>query len=154
MSGNKVGSFSAGSVRPWLNGKARRGAMLLETTVAMAILLVAMLAVAQTVATVARQRRIAEQRALATQEAANLMERIYSLPWDEATEERISELPLSETCRQRLPAASLGVVLESVGDQVPGKQIRIEISWPDRAGNRGTPVQLTAWKYAEQEANP
>jgi len=128
--------------------------MLLETTVAMVILLVAMIAVAQTVATVAMQRRIAEQRALATQEAANLMERIYSLPWGEATEEKISELQLSETCRQRLPDARLGVVVESTDDPVPGREIRIEIDWRDRAGKRGAPIRLTAWKYAKEEANP
>jgi hypothetical protein len=154
MNGNQAAMLSAVAAGSRPNGKARRGAMLLETTVAMVILLVAMLAVAQTVATVAVQRRVAEQRALATQEAANLMERVYSLPWDEATEDKISEMQLSETCRQRLPDARLGVVVESAGERVPGREIRIEIDWQDRAGRRSAPVRLTAWKYAQQEANP
>ena len=61
----------------------------------------------------------------------------------------------SERDPAKLPWGDLGVeiVVESTGDQVPGREIRIEIDWRDRAGKRGTPVRLTAWKYAEEETN-
>lgn len=131
--------------------KVPRGSVLLETTVAIVILAAAIIAVAHTMAVLSVQRQSAERRALATQEAANLMERIYVLPVDEITAEKVAKLELSAPCRERLPEAKLGVAVEVVGEEDPqAKRIAIGIEWTGHGGVRSRPVHLTAWKYTKK----
>jgi len=130
----------------------RRGSILLETTVAIIILGAAMVAVAHTVAATAVQRQSAERQTLATQEAANLMERIYVLSVDEITAEKVSELRLSPSCHDRLPDAKLDITVESATQEPLSKKIGIQIEWTGHGGIRSQPVRLTAWKYAKKEA--
>lgn len=132
--------------------KTRRGSMLLETTVAIVILAAAIVAVAHTMAVLTVQRQSAERQSLATQEAANLMERIYVLPVDEITAEKVSELELSATCRERLPEATLDIAVESLSAGPPAKRISIEIEWTGHGQVRSKPVRVTAWKHAKKEA--
>lgn len=132
--------------------KARRGSMLLETTVAIIILAAAIVAVAHTVAVVSVQRQSAERQALATEEAANLMERIYAWPVDEITAEKVAKLKLSPICRERLPEATLEVAVESTSGDPPARRIAVEIEWTEHGGVRGRPVRLTAWKHLRKEA--
>ncbi len=132
--------------------RAPRGSILLETTVAIIILGAAMVAVAHTVATLAVQRQSAERQTLATQEAANLMERLFVLPADDITAERVSELQLSPSCHDRLPDAKLDITIEPAGLEPTSKKIGIQIEWTGHGGMRSPPVRLTAWKYAKEEA--
>jgi hypothetical protein len=132
--------------------KARRGSLLLETTVAIVILAVAIVAVAHTMAVLSVQRQSAERQTLAMQEAANLMERIYVLPVDEITTEKVATLKLPAACRQRLPGAKLGVAVESLDQDPPAKRISIEIEWTGHGGVRSRPIRVTAWKHAKKEA--
>ncbi len=132
--------------------KARRGSILLETTVAIIILAAAIVAVAHTMAVLAVQRQSAERHTVATQEAANLMERIYILPVDEITAEKMAELKLSASCRDRLPEATLDIAVETMGEEPPARRIAIEIEWTGHGGMRSQPVRLTAWKHAKKEA--
>ena len=131
---------------------ARRGSLLLETTVAIVILAAAIVAVAHTMAVLSVQRQSAERQSLATQEAANLMERIYVLPASEITPKKVAELKLSPTCRERLPEATLDIAVESLGAEPPAKRISIEIEWTGHGGVRCQPVRVTAWKHAKKEA--
>ncbi len=132
----------------------RPGFTLIETIVALVVLAAAMLAVVQTVAVVSRQRQLTERRALAVQEVANVMERVYGLPWSELTQERAAEDTLSPACRQRLPAATLQVTVQAVGDPQNEKRILVEIDWQGADGGRSRPVRLTAWRFRSQEARP
>ena len=131
-----------------LKRRLQRGAMLAEVGVALVVLSVAMILVAQMVAAVGTQHRMAEQNALAQQEAANLMERLFVMPWTELTQETASQLSLSARCRQQLPDASLNLKVVPGNGPPVGRQLTIEIAWRGRDGGHVRPVRLTAWRYA------
>ena len=93
------------------------------------------------------QRRAAEQRQRAIQEASNAMERLTALPFDDVTTERARALTISPTALQRLPDAELAA---NVDESQPGpgrsaKRIAIRLRWRDRAGEWEAPVRLTTW---------
>ncbi len=86
--------------------RTRRGSLLVETSVAMVILTVALVAIAQTLGMVAQQRRESERRLWAMQAAANLMEHIAVQPFDQITAESVAELKLPEELQTALPGGS------------------------------------------------
>ena len=126
----------------------QRGAILVEVGVALVVLSVAMILVAQMLAALGTQRRVAEQNALAQQEAANLMERLFATPWAELTQQAASQLNLSERCGPRLPGASLTAKVVPSDGPPAGKQLTIEIAWRGSQGAPARSVRLAAWRYA------
>ena len=126
----------------------QRGAILVEVGVALVVLSVAMILVAQLLAALGTQHRRAEQNALARQEAANLMERLFATPWAELSPQAAAQLTLSEQCGLRLPDARLTARVVSSDGPPDGKQLTIEIAWTVRQGEHPRGVRLTAWRYA------
>lgn len=151
----------------------RRGTTMVELLVA-GVLLVALTAVCvQMLAVLAGHRRAVEQEQTAIREAANLMERLAAVPWDELTPEGVRDVRLSEEARRALPGGELEISVTSskfgeplagervAGDrvagverseppvaQVPGaKRILVSIRWQDRTGRFVRPVRLAAWRY-------
>ena len=133
---------------------SRKGFTMIEVIAAIAVLAAAMVAVAQTVAVVARQRQRTERQTLAVQEAANLMERIYALPWNEVTQDQAVAARLSPAGRSRLPAAAVKVTVQASGDPPTEKRISVDIDWQEADGGRSRPVRLTAWRFADREDRP
>lgn len=128
--------------------RLQRGAMLAEMGVALVVVSVAIILVAQMLAALGTQRRVAEQNALAQQEAANLMERLFATPWAELTQTTASQLTLSERCGPRLPDASLTAKVVPSDGPPAGKQLTIEIAWRGSQVEQVRCVRLAAWRYA------
>jgi hypothetical protein len=124
--------------------------MLAEVGVSLIVLAVAMIVVAQMLAAVATQRRVADQHALAQQEAANLMERLFAVPWAGLAQDTASRLSLSEQCQQRLPGVSLRITVAPSEGPPAGMKVAVEIGWRGRHGENAGPVRLTAWRYAAE----
>jgi Tfp pilus assembly protein PilE len=118
-----------------------------ECLVALVLLGAAAALMAQLVSAVGVQRRVADQHALALQETANLVERLFALPYAELTTQRAAELQLSEAARQQLPDARLQITIHSTAGQPAAKEIRISLQWLDRSGRHGAPAELTAWRH-------
>ncbi len=105
----------------------------------------------------AAQRRAIQDQQTALQEAANLMERLSALPWDELGDEAAAKARLSDAARQALPDAKLEVRLtqppdkpaEAPSDEPAAKRITIVIQTEDNRGNRRRPVRLVSWRYRE-----
>ncbi|HEX4145536.1 MAG TPA: prepilin-type N-terminal cleavage/methylation domain-containing protein [Pirellulales bacterium] len=129
------------------HGPSRRGVTLIEVSVS--ILLVASLGSLLVGALVsrARQERAIDRRELAVAEAANLMEQLTSLAWNDLTQKRLAPLKLSENLRQSIPAAALEVAVETPPDKPEGKRISIKIDCPGPSGQATRPVRLTSWVY-------
>ena len=126
----------------------RSGTTSIELTASMIILAAVLLAIAQTAAMRAQQRRVAERHLLATNEAANLMERIIARSWDDVTSDHVAALMLSAEARGTLPDAGLKIDVDTVQElEGAAKRVRVEIDWQNSAGQRETAVGLTAWKY-------
>lgn len=125
---------------------ARRGFMMAELIVAMAIMMAAMVGIAQLMYQVTRQYRHATQRNVVVQEAANVMEDLMSRQRDEISAAEPPRIKLSPACRQAAPDARLNIEIVSVDDG-DAYRLAVRIEWPVDDPRRQRPVQLVAWRY-------
>jgi hypothetical protein len=98
----------------------------------------------------AAQRRATQQRLVAMQEAANIMEWLSTQSWGHLTPEAAGDVRLSPESRQALPQAKLEVEIGAPAGKPAAKRLRVSIRWQDRAGQFLQPVQLTAWRYQDR----
>jgi hypothetical protein len=127
--------------------RGRRGSIFLEVCMALFMLGAALGVIAQLLVIAAQQKRGYERRSLATQEAANLLERVIARPWDALAAGPVDQLDLPASAKTQLPEAQVRAeVIEEEGKPTQ-KQIQIQVDWVNRAGQRERPVQLVAWKH-------
>ncbi len=126
----------------------RRGFSLIEIAVAAALLAVLIGVSAQMVVATNAQRPALEKRAIALQQAANIIERVTAWPWQDITAERLASVKLAPSVTELLPGAALKLSVEPAVDAPPGKHVRVEISWTNAAGGTDSPVRLNYWAYA------
>jgi Tfp pilus assembly protein PilV len=131
----------------------RKATTLLECTVALLVLSVAMMGVAQLVVTASHQRRQSVARKLALQEIANQAERVAAMSWDEAAPDKLTRWEPSADLLAPLPDASCRVIVEDEAGPPAARRIRLEVVWSDPAGHEQQPVGVTLWKY-QTEARP
>jgi hypothetical protein len=131
--------------------RTRRGTTLLECVIALGVLAAALTLGAQVLAWSAAQRRLGDQRHVALQEAANCLERVRQMPWEELTAERLATLDLSSEARQRLTSAELHVAPEEIAGQPSAKRVEVEIQWLTRHGETPLRVALVTWRYKTGE---
>ncbi len=129
----------------------RRGYGLIELTICAMLFVAAMGLMLGTASWVAAERRGAERRQVATQEAANLMERLAARPFDELTPESAKRLALSDHAKASLRDGSIDVVIAAIAGDVPARRITIEVRWRDRSGEPVAPVRLVAWVHRRGE---
>jgi Tfp pilus assembly protein PilV len=130
-----------------LNRNQRRGFSLIEATTALAILAGGFVLTAQILSIFARQRQAAEQLLIAQLEAANVLERIAVMPFEEVNSGSLGKLTLPKDAQAALVGGKVtATVEESSGDGPKHKRIHVEVAWPLGAGPMRT-VKLTAWKY-------
>ncbi len=134
---------TVGSAQP---GRCR-GYGLVELAIATLLLGVAMTIVAQTVGWLAAERRGAERRQRALQEAANLMERLGSRRWEELTPELARAQSLSPATKAVLRDGTLEVVIVPESADPPAKRVTIRIGWGDPSAGLVAPVTLVAWVH-------
>ncbi len=128
----------------------RRGSMLIEVTMATVILMMIMSVALKVIGFAAHERLAAERRERALFEAANVMEKMAALPFDEITPDRAGRMSLSDTSRQRLPGCELTVQVSTVASAAPAgpaKRIAVKIRWRDQSGQWESPVRLTSWTH-------
>lgn len=132
-----------------LKTQFRGGATLIEVTVALVVLAAAMLALAQMVTLVARQRRLTEARRMALQEVANQAERVAVMAWDEAAPDKLTAWEPSTDLLAGIPAAQCAIEVTDEPGPPTARRVRLEVRWTDAAGQPVTPAGLTLWKFAE-----
>jgi hypothetical protein len=125
----------------------RRGTSILEVVVSGVLLVALMTVCLEFLRAAAAQRRAAQQRQTAIQEAANVMERLSARPWEELSPQGVAGLELSQPARDLLPAVKLAVEVTSPPDQPGAKRIAVSVYWEDDAGEPVRPVCLIAWRY-------
>jgi len=127
-----------------------RGMSIVEVLVA-GVILAAMMALAlQVFAATAAQRRAARDRLIATQEAANAMERLAAMPWETLTEDGTAGVELSDSARRVLREAQLEIEITEVSgeaNQPAAKRVTVIVSWQDRGGRPRVQTRLVAWRY-------
>lgn len=113
------------------------------------MLMIAMTLTMKVLGWVAAERRTWDRRQWASQEVANLMERLTARPYESVTSSTVEKIGLSPQARQRLPDAELNV---EVGENGPAggqdsKRIEVRLRWHNRAGEWDAPVRLVSWVY-------
>ena len=130
----------------------RDGGLLVELMGAVVVMSAAFAIAVPVIGKTGALRRQAEQRQLALQEAANLMERVAALPWNDISQETLKKLELSATARRSLRSPQLGIELAKPVGPVPTKQVVIQVRWRDATGHPVRPVWLVAWFYQRRGA--
>ena len=129
-----------------------RGVTILELIVTLGLLGVMLATLAPTLTWVHAQRRAANQRELATQELANLLERFMSHPWEEIISENTSEIELVTEIAARLPNAELIATVTEDSNEPISKQVKLELDWTNPQGDRVRPIRLSAFVHQQTES--
>jgi hypothetical protein len=136
--------------------KIRRGMTVLEVTIALGLLAMGMALTAQVFTLCAGQHLAGQQLLVAQWEAANVLEHLAGLRYEEVTPEAVQSLEPSPQLQAALPAARLHVMVTNSGAAnagggtaeagPPHKRLQVEVTW---AAGEGPPrrVMLTAWKF-------
>jgi type II secretory pathway component PulJ len=125
----------------------RRGYTLLETTVALGILAAGFVMTAQALAVGGKQRQAAAKLMVAQLEAANTLEQIAAMPFDDVTSATLAKMKLSEEAQATLIGGELFATVENSNNNgPPHKRVHVEVAWPMGEGPKRK-VELTAWKY-------
>lgn len=123
----------------------RRGVTLIETTVALG-LLIAVMSVTASLA-VRNQRLLADNRAyrLAVDELSNRLDLIVALPADEAA------TSIESLRDEKLPGPLAGATLEgAIESEDFGRRVSLKLTWPATVKRRPD-IALSAWSYVERE---
>lgn len=129
----------------------RRGVVMLEVVVGCGLLAVLLALAVQLLSVTALQRRHTERRAIALEQAANVVERVSAVPYAEITPERLAAIELSPEVRQILPGGTARLFVDDEAGDVPAKRVRVEIQWTGAGGRTEAPARLTYWFYPPAE---
>jgi Tfp pilus assembly protein PilV len=123
----------------------RRAFTMVEVTLSVFLLAVAMTTTVQILGWVATQRRAIERRQWAIQEVANLMEHLTAESWDRVTPDSARALTLSDEIRRKLPEPELKLDVDETEAGRGEKRLALQLRWRNRSGTWEAPVRLTAW---------
>lgn len=127
--------------------------MFIEVAVGLGVGMVVMVAVAQLLAVIGQQRANVASIRLATREASNAMERLLAASWNELQPDAPPEVVISEAAAERLDDPRLSVLITETESEVRVKKIEVRIDWLNRAGQRGKPFRLAAWRHDPAQAD-
>jgi len=125
----------------------RRGFTLWETLVALLVLSALTTLCLQFFAAASDQRRQLFTHLTATQEAANLLERIETLGWNDLTTTNAAKLQLSTQARQTLPVGRAEMLVDEPSGTPPTKRVAVAVRWRPQPSEPEREVRLVAWRY-------
>src|SRR5262249_21589961 len=131
--------------------RGRPGFTLLETLIALGILATATVLVAQLGALALAERTRADDRLLAVEAAANILEAARARPWADLTPDWAAAQRLSDDLTDRLPEALLTVRVEPESDRPGVKRLTVELGWKQRDGTPAWPVTMVGM-FADRSA--
>jgi prepilin-type N-terminal cleavage/methylation domain-containing protein len=132
--------------------RSKRGMTLVEVTVSLMVLGVALMALLQLVSLAGRQRRALAVRRVALQEVANQAERIALLPWSETAPDMLTSWQPSAELAEVLPGAQCAVSVTAEEGAPQARRIRLEVAWSNAAAQPVEPVELTIWRLGPEAA--
>jgi prepilin-type N-terminal cleavage/methylation domain-containing protein len=127
--------------------KKRRGFTLWETLVALLVLSALTSLCLQFFAAASDQRRQVFAQLTATQEAANLLERVEALAWSDLTAASAAKLQLSDQARQTLPDPRVEILVDEPSGTPPARRVAASVRWRPQPGEPEREVRLVAWRY-------
>jgi hypothetical protein len=113
--------------------RRRAGFTLMEVTIAFIIIGAAMMTLTQTIWLTRQQMRLVDRQFVATQELANVMERLALVPFDQLTNDRLPNFEPSPELLRVAKQAKIVVEVSEVAGPPAGKRLRAKVSWPTLA---------------------
>jgi len=93
------------------------------------------------------QRRQVFAQLTATQEAANLLEQVEALGWNELSSQNAAKLQLSAQARQALPEGRVEMLVDEPSGTPPARRLAVAVHWRPQPGEPEREVRLVAWRY-------
>lgn len=130
-------------------GASRRGFSLVEATVAVVLLLVALSTATRAVSWVLREGRSLDDRTVALREAEHVLDRLVSGELVENPSE------LSPEAARVLSNGKIEIdrVIDRWDDGMAMERIRVSVSFEDRSGFPVAPVRLTTWVVVGEDGS-
>jgi type II secretory pathway pseudopilin PulG len=123
----------------------REGTTIVEGLTAIAVLSALAVCLFPFLTRLSEARQSLEERKLALRELRNLAEEALAQP-------RGAEMELSPLLRERLRSPRLEVTRENEIGTPPGERLTLSLTWQTTSGRRTAPLQLTCWRFGEEEA--
>ncbi len=124
-------------------GKRRGSSLLIESSVALLMLVMAMTLTVQILGAASGGRRAADRRDRARIEVGNVMEQIAAHPFDQVTPELAKSINLSEGAKHALPSAELRIAVSDAPED--SRRISVQLRYRARSGEWESPVVLVSW---------
>lgn len=134
---------------PGQQRRHRAGVTLMELTAAAAMLGMLLASSVQVLRTFSHQQRAADRQGVALQTVQNLMEELTNRRWDELTPGDVTGLRVPDAVASYLPGAEIMATATDEPEPVESRRITIALTWDTPSGQRGGPVQLTAWAFQQ-----
>jgi prepilin-type N-terminal cleavage/methylation domain-containing protein len=131
----------------------RRGFTILETTIGLTILAVAVTLLAQVTIWSLAERDYSRARQDALEQAANILESARTVSWDALTPEWARAQKLSSELEERLTDARLRVSVEPEPSRPLTKRVTVAIDWQIQNTHPAKPVKLVSLFSARGEEN-
>jgi prepilin-type N-terminal cleavage/methylation domain-containing protein len=139
--------LSVGRIPTCLRPQTRRGFTLIEL-ISTCILLGVVFSVSIPLLTVvAQERRSAEQRQFALQQATNLLERAMTKTWSELPVGTQELTAAPADVQTLLPGLERQVEVKELTETPRSKLVAVSIRWKSRSGEFVAPIRLSAWVY-------
>lgn len=132
---------------------ARRGILLLEITVAVAMLASLLIIVNKMMVQLHQQTAAIDRERLAQQTVENLLEELTSKNWSSVNVSDIDTLSIPESTRQRLSNATIEGDIVERDDPVASKRVTLRLRWFGES-NVARTLSLTAWVYPNSGDTP
>jgi hypothetical protein len=135
----------------------RRGSILVEIVIASGLAFLLLAVCLRMLSATANQRRLIERRAIALQEATNLLERATAIPYEQLDAQRLAELKLPDEAKQLMPGAEETYTVDVEQQPVQAKRVAVELRWKGDGGRPEAPIRLVRWYYpppADSETPP
>ncbi len=95
------------------------------------------------------QRKEQYAELAATQEAANLMERLAGVAWDDLPKQKSEKFALSPQARKALPEPRVDLRVSEALGTPPARQIGVTVFWRPQPGEPERKAHLVAWRYKQ-----
>lgn len=132
-------------------GPVRRGIAFAEIMVAFVLVGTAAVSIAPLIHESIRVRKSLDIQRFAQTEAANLLEQLAGMPYEQVTPDTAGKLTLPDAAGRELPQPKLIAEVVNQTTEPAGKRISIEIQWQPGGGRKSPPCRLVTWIYPRSE---
>ena len=95
------------------------------------------------------QRKEQFAQLVAAQEAANVMERLAAVAWDDLPKQSGGQFPLSAQTRKSLPEGRVEIKVSDMSGPPPARRVIATVSWRPLPNEPEREARLVAWRYKQ-----